>query len=98
MFTYSVVLLVPVTGKYGKISSGWGKRDGNDGAATNFDAAISASGLVEVKGGEVKEAAYLVLHLKCVREVLPRWDRAVGAINSILPRVSSLLHAIPAHK
>lgn len=98
MFTYSVVLLVPVTGKYSKISSRWVERDRNDGAATNFDAAISSSGLVEVEGGEVKEAAYLVLHLKYVREVLTWWDRAVCAIYSILPRVSSLLYSVPAYK
>jgi hypothetical protein len=40
---------------------------------------------VHAKGRKIEVATNLVFHLEHVSEVLPRWDGAVGTIDSILP-------------
>lgn len=90
-----MVLFEPITGEYGEISCRWRERNRNHRTAINLDATKAPCSLVEGKGGEVKEATNLIFELKNVSEILARWDRAIGAIDSILPRVSSLLYSIP---
>lgn len=93
-----MVLFEPITGEYGEISCGWRERNRNPRTAINFDATKAPCSLVEGKGGEVKEATNLIFKLKNVSEVLARWDGAIGAIDSILPRVPSLLYSIPVQE
>lgn len=47
------------------------------------------------KGREIEKATDLIFDLENVSKILSGWDRTVRAIDSILPRVPSLLYAVP---
>lgn len=59
------------------------------------DAAYSA---VEGGGGEVEEAADLILDLEAVGEVGAGLDGAHGAGGAVLPRILALLDAVPGEE
>uniref|UniRef100_A0A7N0VM46 Uncharacterized protein n=1 Tax=Kalanchoe fedtschenkoi TaxID=63787 RepID=A0A7N0VM46_KALFE len=67
----------------------------NEQTAVDTQATIPASRLLESNAGIVEIAPDLILHLKMVREVLARRNRAHGPRGSILPRVLPLLDSIP---
>ena len=77
--------LEPVSGKHGVISGRRREGDGNSRPARDFNAAKASSGLVESKRRKVVEAADLILGLKNVSEIPPRWDRTVCTRDPILP-------------
>lgn len=95
---YSVVFGVPIASQNSEFSSRSRKGDRNYRAALNFEATEATGGLVEGQRGEVKVATDLIFHLQDISEILSWWDGAVCAINTILPRVSSLLNPIPTQQ
>ena len=76
---------IPITDK--KIKLGFGLEEGyfDNFAIVNTNWAEPATGLLEVDGGEVEEAAYLVLGLENISPVFTGPDRAVGPGKPILP-------------
>lgn len=90
-----MVGFVPVADEKGEVAGRVGEWDGNMGPAEDPDAAEAAGCLVEAEGGEVEEAADLVLHLEHVSEVLPRRNGTVRPQHAVLPRVPPLLYPVP---
>lgn len=93
-----MVFGVPVAGQNSEFSGRRRERDRNYRAAQDFETTEGTSGLVEGQGGEVKVAADLIFHLENISEILSWRDGTVCAINSILPRVPSLLNPIPTQQ
>jgi len=80
-----MILLEPITSQECEISTGRREWYGNDRTACDFEATKASCSLVHAKGRKIEVATNLVFHLEHVSEVLPRWDGAVGTIDSILP-------------
>lgn len=87
----------PIAGENVVFSGGWREGYRNQGTAINLDGAKPSGGSVHSQGWEIEEGSDLILNLKGVSVVLPRWDWAVCAINAVLPRTPPLLQTIPAH-
>lgn len=78
-------------------ASGLGKGTYRDDlAVVNSNWPKAAASFMEVGGGKIEEAPDLVLRLEHITPVPTGLNWAVGAGNSVLPRVQSLLYAIPA--
>jgi hypothetical protein len=93
-----VPTVIPVTDKESDVPVGEPEGDGYDVAVVDGDGAVSPGGAVQRRGGEVEEAADLVLDLERVGPVPPRGDGAVGAEHAVLPRGLALLHAVPGEQ
>lgn len=91
-----MTLCVPVSNKECNISIGCCERYRNNFSVVNIDSPISTSSSLETKGREVKETAYLVFDLKLVRPIPTSRNWTVCPTYTILPRIFSLLNAIPA--
>jgi hypothetical protein len=91
-----VVLVVPVADEDGDVAVGAGEGHGDDVAVVDDDAAEAAGGALQAGGGEVEEAADLVLDLELVRPVPAGRDGAVGAEHPVLPAVLPVLDPVPA--
>lgn len=87
--------VIPVTNKERDVPVGEPEGDGYDVTVVDGDAAVAPGGAVQRRGGEVEEAADLVLDLERVGPVPPGGDGAVGAQHAVLPRGLALLHAVP---
>lgn len=90
-----MVGFVPVTDKDGGISGGVWERHGNPRTTEDTDTTKSTGSFVESERREVIETSDLILHLKNVSIVLPRWDWACRSVHSIHERVPPLLNSIP---
>jgi hypothetical protein len=93
-----VPTVIPVTDKERDVPVGKGEGDGYDVAVVDGDGAVAPGGAVQRRGGEVEEAADLVLDLERVGPVPPGGDGAVGAEHAVLPRRLALLHAVPGEQ
>jgi hypothetical protein len=80
-----MVSLEPVSSKYSEISGWRSKWHRNHGAAENSDSTKTSGSLVEYKRRGVEVASNLIFCLHHISEVTARWNRAVRAINPILP-------------
>lgn len=76
---------VPVADEHSVLVGRRGERDRDQGAAVYANCAEAAAGFVECQRREVEEAAYLVLSLHMVSEILAWRDWAIGAGHTILP-------------
>lgn len=91
-----VTLLEPVTDEDSEVVFWVGVRNRNQQTAVDPKATEATRGLVHASAGVVDVTSDLVLNLELVGVVLPWWNRAVGARNSILPRVLPLLYTSPS--
>lgn len=94
--TNLMTLYIPVTNKKGNISIWCPKRYSNNFSVVNNDSTISTCSFLQAKGREVKETAYLVFDLELICPVPTSRNGTVCTRNTILPRIFSLLYAIPA--
>lgn len=96
LFTNLMILYVPVRNKESNISIWCPKRYRNNISVVNNDSPISTCSSLEAEGRKVKETAYLVFDLKLVCPIPTSRNWTVCSWNTILPRIFSLLNAIPA--
>lgn len=89
---------IPIPNEEGDVPIWLPKRYSDHIAVIDGDPTISSCSTMEAQGREVKVAANLVLHLELVGPVPAGWDGAVGAQNSVLPTILSLLNPIPYHQ
>lgn len=90
--------VIPVTNEERDVPVGKAEGDGYDVAVVDGDGAVAPGGAVQRRGGEVEEAADLVLDLERVGPVPAGGDGAVGAEHAVLPRRLALLHAVPGEQ
>jgi len=93
-----VATVIPVTNEERDVPVGKAEGDGYDVAVVDGDGAVAPGGAVQRRGGEVEEAADLVLDLERVGPVPAGGDGAVGAEHAVLPRRLALLHAVPGEQ
>lgn len=90
-----MISLVPIANQESVVGRRRIKWHRNHRSTKDLKATIAAGGLVKGKGREVEKASDLVLGLHFVCEVASRGNGAIGAVNTVLPRVPSLLHSVP---
>lgn len=83
--SYFVAGGVPVSDEHSVLVGRRGERDRNQGAAVYANCTEATGSFVECQRREVEEAAYLVLSLHMVSEILAWRDWTIGAGHTILP-------------
>lgn len=92
---YLVTCLVPITNEKLEFGLRFGKWNSDDCAIVNSNWTKTSSSLLEIDGREVEEGANLIFQLEYISPIPTGLDWAICTWNSILPRVQSLLYAIP---
>jgi len=87
---------VPIPNEQGDITMRLVEGDGHGCTVVDGDGAKPASSSLEAERREVEETADLVLELELVGPVPSRRYGAVGAHDTVLPRVHPHLDSVPA--